>query len=46
MSLAVEAPGNAIRAKVIVRLSEEGRGMGVELVEMSNENRERLQALL
>jgi len=46
MKLLFEAPGREVRARAIVRRSVPGQGMGVEFVEMGNEDRARLRDLL
>ena len=46
IQLFFEVPGGEIRARAVVRISQPGRGMGVEFTAMQPEARARLQKLL
>ena len=46
LALMFESPGKAIKARGTVRRSDPGRGMGVEFVEMSEDDRRRVVSLL
>jgi hypothetical protein len=41
-----EVPGGEVRARAVVRNSQEGKGMGVEFTSMGQEGRARLNRLL
>src|SRR5262245_12447591 len=41
-----EVPGGDVRARAVVRSSEQGKGMGVEFIAMGHEGRARLHRLL
>jgi hypothetical protein len=41
-----EVPGGEVRARAVVRISEPGKGMGVEFTAMSTEARGRIHQLL
>jgi hypothetical protein len=46
LRLYFEIPGGDVRARVIVRSVEKGKGMGVEFIAMGQEQRARLHRLL
>jgi hypothetical protein len=46
IELFFEVPGGEVRARAVVRMSETGKGMGVEFTSMAPEARARLHRLL